>query len=115
MRRFDFARTNEKTNHTLRTPYAKLHTTPYLCSMNITQQQILDALKNVDDPDLKKDIVTLGMVKDIVIDGKNISFSVVLTTPACPMKELIHRACVKAILDYVDKDANVKVNMTANV
>ncbi len=83
--------------------------------MNITKEQVLDALKNVDDPDLKKDIVTLGMVKDIVIDGKNISFSVVLTTPACPMKELIHRACVNAIIHYVDKDANVNVNMTANV
>ena len=83
--------------------------------MNITKEQVLDALKNVDDPDLKKDIVTLGMVKDIVIDGKNISFSVVLTTPACPMKELIQRACVNAIIHYVDKDANVNVNMTATV
>src|SRR5437870_3391752 len=83
--------------------------------MNITKEQILDALKNVDDPDLKKDIVTLGMVKDVEISGKNISFTVVLTTPACPMKELIHRACVNAIIHYVDKDAEVKVNMTANV
>jgi ATP-binding protein involved in chromosome partitioning len=83
--------------------------------MNITKEQVIDALKNVDDPDLKKDIVTLGMVKDVVIDGKNISFSVVLTTPACPMKELIKRACENAITHYVDKEAIVKVNMTANV
>jgi ATP-binding protein involved in chromosome partitioning len=83
--------------------------------MNITREQVLEALKNVDDPDLKKDIVTLGMVKDVVIEGKKISFSVVLTTPACPMKELIHRACVNAIIHYVDKDAEVNVNMTANV
>lgn len=83
--------------------------------MNITKEQVLEALKNVDDPDLKKDIVTLGMVKDIVIEGKKVAFSVVLTTPACPMKELIHRACVNAIIHYVDKDAEVNVNMTANV
>lgn len=81
----------------------------------ITTEQVLDALRNVDDPDLKKDIVTLGMVKDIVIDGKNVSFSVVLTTPACPMKDLIQRASVNAVKYYVDKEANVTANMTSNV
>ncbi|HET6992703.1 MAG TPA: Mrp/NBP35 family ATP-binding protein [Bacteroidia bacterium] len=83
--------------------------------MNITKEKVLEALKNVEDPDLKKDIVTLGMVKDIEIDGKNVSFTVVLTTPACPLKELIQRNCVKAIADFVDKDAVAKVNMTATV
>jgi ATP-binding protein involved in chromosome partitioning len=83
--------------------------------MNITKEQVLEALKNVDDPDLHKDIVTLGMVKDVAVDGKNVSFTVVLTTPACPMKDMIHKACVNAILYYVDKEADVKVNMTATV
>lgn len=83
--------------------------------MSITVQQVIDALKYVDDPDLKKDIVTLGMVKDVEVNGKNVSFTVVLTTPACPLKDLIHNACVNAILHYVDKEAIVKVNMTANV
>lgn len=83
--------------------------------MSITKEQVLDALRNVDDPDLKKDIVTLGMVKDIEISGKNISFTVVLTTPACPMKEAIQRACVNAITYYVDKEAVANVHMTANV
>ncbi|MFL5753408.1 MAG: Mrp/NBP35 family ATP-binding protein [Bacteroidia bacterium] len=83
--------------------------------MNITKEQVLDALKYVDDPDLKKDLVTLGMVKDVVVEGKNVSFTVVLTTPACPMKDMIHKACVNAILHFVDKEANVNVNMTANV
>ncbi len=83
--------------------------------MNITKEKILDALRNVEDPDLKKDLVTLGMVKDIEIEGKNIAFTIVLTTPACPMKELIKRNCEKAITDFVDKDALVKVNMTATV
>jgi len=83
--------------------------------MEITVQKVLDALKYVDDPDLKKDLVTLNMVKDVEVDGKNISFTVVLTTPACPMKDMIHNACMNAVLHYVDKEAKVKINMTANV
>ncbi|HWY34614.1 MAG TPA: iron-sulfur cluster assembly protein, partial [Nitrosopumilaceae archaeon] len=83
--------------------------------MSITKEQIIDALKFVDDPDLKKDIVTLGMVRDVVVEGKNVSFTVVLTTPACPMKEMIHKACVNAVLHFVDKEAIVNVTMTANV
>lgn len=83
--------------------------------MNITKEQVLEALKNVEDPDLKKDLVTLGMIKDLEVDGKNVSFSVVLTTPACPMKAMIHKACVNAVLHYVDAEAKVNVNMTSNV
>ncbi|MEO5571279.1 MAG: Mrp/NBP35 family ATP-binding protein [Bacteroidia bacterium] len=83
--------------------------------MSITKEQVIDALRYVDDPDLKKDLVTLNMVRDVEVSGKDVSFTVVLTTPACPMKEMIHRACVNAIIHYVDKDANVKVNMTSNV
>ncbi len=83
--------------------------------MSATIQQVIDALKYVDDPDLKKDLITLNMVKDIAVNGKNISFTVVLTTPACPMKDMIHNACMNAILHYVDKEANVKINMTSNV
>jgi ATP-binding protein involved in chromosome partitioning len=83
--------------------------------MSATVEKVIEALKYVDDPDLKKDIVTLGMVKDVVVDGKNISFTVVLTTPACPMKDMIHNACMNAVLHYVDKEAKVKINMTANV
>ena len=83
--------------------------------MSITNEQILDALRNVDDPDLKKDLVTLGMIEDLKVEGKNVSFTVMLTTPACPMKEMIHKACVNAVLHFVDKDAIVNVKMSANV
>ena len=83
--------------------------------MPITKEAVIEALKNVDDPDLKKDIVTLGMVKDLVVEGKNVSFTVVLTTPACPMKDMIHKACVNAVIHFVDKEANVNVKMTADV
>jgi len=83
--------------------------------MGITKENVLEALKNVEDPDLKKDLVTLGMIKDLRVDGKNVNFTVVLTTPACPMKDMIHKACVNAVLHFVDKEANVNVNMTADV
>ncbi len=83
--------------------------------MNITKEKVLEALKHVEDPDLKKDLVTLGMIKDLEVDGKNVSFTVVLTTPACPMKELIHKNCVNAILQYIGEEANVNVKMTSDV
>jgi ATP-binding protein involved in chromosome partitioning len=83
--------------------------------MSITKENVLEALKNVEDPDLKKDLVTLGMIKDLQVDGKNVNFTVVLTTPACPMKDMIHKACVNAVLHFVDKEANVNVSMTADV
>ena len=81
----------------------------------ITKEAVLEALSNVQEPDLGKDLVTLNMISDIEIDGKNISFTVILTTPACPLKEMIERACVNAIHLLVAKDAVVKVNLTANV
>src|SRR5215510_11181131 len=80
----------------------------------MTVEKVVDALKNVQEPDLGKDIVTLNMVKDVVIDGNHVSFTVVLTTPACPMKDMIGNACVNAIKLLVNKEANVKVNFTAN-
>jgi ATP-binding protein involved in chromosome partitioning len=81
----------------------------------ITTEKVLLALGQVQEPDLGKDLVTLNMVKDIAIDGMNVSFTVVLTTPACPMKDLIRSACENAIKILVDKNAIPTVNFTANV
>ena len=80
----------------------------------MTNEQILQALSNVQEPDLGKDLVTLNMVKDIVIDGNEVSFTVVLTTPACPLKDLIMNACINAVKLLVNKEAIVKVNFTSN-
>ncbi|HYJ37648.1 MAG TPA: Mrp/NBP35 family ATP-binding protein [Chitinophagaceae bacterium] len=80
----------------------------------MNREQVLNALSNVQEPDLGKDIVTLNMVKDIAINGDDVSFTVVLTTPACPLKDVINNACVNAIKLLVDKNAKVKVNFTAN-
>jgi ATP-binding protein involved in chromosome partitioning len=80
----------------------------------MTEAQVLDALRNVQEPDLGKDLVTLNMIQDLVIDGNNVSFTIVLTTPACPMKDLMSNASKNAIHLLVNKEANVQVNFTAN-
>jgi len=80
----------------------------------MNENDILKALSNVQEPDLGKDIVTLNMVRDIKIDGDNVSFTVVLTTPACPLKDMIQRACMNAVNLMVNKQANVKVNFISN-
>ena len=81
----------------------------------ITQEQIFNALSHVEDPDLKKDLVTLKMIEDLRINGNKVSFSVVLTTPACPMKAMLENACRNAILHFVSKDAELSINMTSRV
>lgn len=83
--------------------------------MNITREQVLKALSYVEDPDLKKDLVTLNMIEDVVIEGNKVSFSVVLTTPACPLKSMIENACRNAILHFVSADAELNINMTSRV
>ncbi len=81
----------------------------------ITKELVLEALKHVEEPDLKKDLVTLNMIEDIKIEGNKVSFSVILTTPACPMKGMIENACRNAILHFVSKEAEVSIHMTSRV
>ncbi len=81
----------------------------------MTEQDILAALRNVQDPDLKKDLVTLRMIENIKIDGKKASFRVVLTTPACPLKNLLKKQCEDAVKKYADPYAEVEVEMTSRV
>jgi len=81
----------------------------------ITREQVLEALSNVEEPDLKKDLVTLNMIQNVHIDGNHVSFSVILTTPACPLKAMIENACRNAIQYFVSKDAIVHIDMTSRV
>ncbi len=80
----------------------------------MTTEDILKALSNVQEPDLGKDLVTLNMVKDIEIDGHKVSFTIVLTTPACPLKDMMKNASINAIKLLADKDAEVTVNFSSN-
>jgi ATP-binding protein involved in chromosome partitioning len=81
----------------------------------ISAEKVLSALRHVQDPDLKKDLVTLGMIKDISVNGLKVAFTVVLTTPACPLKEKIKQDCIDAIHQHVHPGAVVEPFMTANV
>lgn len=81
----------------------------------ITQDKVLKALSTVQEPDLKKDLVTLGMIKDIKISGAIVEFTVILTTPACPLKEVIRKSCEEAIHHHIDSSLQVVVNMIASV
>jgi ATP-binding protein involved in chromosome partitioning len=65
--------------------------------MAIKEDDVLRVLSTVKDPDLGKDLVTLGMIQDLSISGDKVSFSVVLTTPACPLKEMLRKECLDAV------------------
>ena len=66
--------------------------------MQLTETAIMEALRNVQEPELGGDLVTRNMVKDLVIDGSKVAFQIELTTPACPLKDEIE-ARVHAALD----------------
>ncbi len=83
--------------------------------MSFSKEDVLNALRHVDDPDLHKDLVTLGMIEDIKTEGNTLSFSVCLTTPACPLKEHIETACRNAIAHFIGEDIDVKILMTSRV
>ena len=79
----------------------------------ITTTQIEMALSHVDDPDLGRSLTELGMIENIKVEGQKVSFDLVLTTPACPMKKKMSDDCVAAIHEYVDRNAEVTVNLTS--
>jgi ATP-binding protein involved in chromosome partitioning len=83
--------------------------------MPFTQEDIINALRHVDDPDIKKDLVTLNMISQVELDGNKVSFKVTLTTPACPLKEKIKKDCVDAVHQYVNAELEVSIEMDANV
>lgn len=78
----------------------------------LNQETILNSLKSIIDPDLHKDIVTLGFVKNITIDKGDVSFDIALTTPACPIKEEFKNKAQEAV-KKIPGVASVKVNMTS--
>ncbi len=61
------------------------------------ERQVLNALSKVEDPELKRDIVSLGMIRDLKIENGNVSFRFVLTTPACPLANSLNEAARKAV------------------
>ena len=82
-------------------------------STSLTPNQILDALRPIVDPDFKKSIVDLGFIKDLRIDNTAVSFSIELTTPACPIKAEFEREAKERVL-ALEGVSDVAVTMTAN-
>lgn len=83
--------------------------------LSIKKEDILRALSTVQEPDLKKDLVTLNMIQNIELGIGEVRFTVVLTTPACPLKEKIRKDCTEAIHRHVDNTLRVTIDMTADV
>jgi ATP-binding protein involved in chromosome partitioning len=79
-----------------------------------TTESVLNALKKVQDPELHKDIVSLGMVKDLAVQNGKVSFTVELTTPACPLRERIEEDCKNA-LSAVDGVTDLDISFGAQV
>ena len=82
--------------------------------MATTEAAVLDALRGVQDPDLHKDIVKLGFVKNLKIDGGRVAFTIELTTPACPVKDLM-RDQARALVAALPNVTAVDIEMTAQV
>jgi len=78
------------------------------------ESAVLDALKVVRDPDLQRDIVSLGFIKDLKIDGGRVAFTIELTTPACPVKEQMRQQARAAVMELAGVSA-VDVQMSAKV
>lgn len=83
--------------------------------MKLTQEAVIQALSTVIEPDFKKDLISLNMIRDIVIDGNKLTFKVVLTTPACPLKDRIERECREAIEAHIEGRPEVEIEMIAEV
>ena len=80
----------------------------------VTTEQILNALRTVQDPDLKRDIVELGFVKNLTVQGGRVAFTIELTTPACPVRDLLKDQAREAV-SAVPGVSDVQVSMSAQV
>jgi ATP-binding protein involved in chromosome partitioning len=82
--------------------------------VSVTEEQVLSVLRDVQDPDLHKDIVTLGFVKEVRIDSGEVDFTIELTTPACPVKDDLKRQAEEKVSGLAGVKA-ARAKMTANV
>ncbi len=83
--------------------------------MSISQEAVLKALSHVNDPDIKKDLVSLNMISQISTTESSVRFKLTLTTPACPLKEKIKNDCVEAINTHIGQNVAVEIDLDASV
>lgn len=82
--------------------------------MPVTTEVVMAALSKVEEPELHKDLITLNMVQDLKIEGGKVSFEIVLTTPACPLRTRIEKEARQAVLEVAGV-SDVEIRMNANV
>jgi len=82
--------------------------------MSVTERQVLDSLAEVQDPDLNEDIVSLGFVKEVRIEGSEVDFTIELTTPACPVKDKLKAEAEEKVAALPGVSA-ARARMTARV
>src|SRR6202171_5492725 len=82
--------------------------------MHVEQAPVLEALKIVKDPDLHRDIVSLGFIKELRLDEGRVAFTIELTTPACPVKDQMRDQARAAVMQLAGVTA-VEVTMSARV
>jgi ATP-binding protein involved in chromosome partitioning len=80
----------------------------------ITNEQVLDALRTVQDPELGEDLVSLGMIRDLRVEGDKIQFTLVLTTPICPLGMEFQERCEEAVR-RLPGVRDVAITMSADV
>jgi len=85
-----------------------------MTNQQVLQDAVLAALSTVDDPDLKKDLVSLKMIHDLKVEGGAVSFTIMLTTPACPMKDTMKNDSIAAVM-AVPGVESVDVKLDATV
>lgn len=81
---------------------------------SVTREAVLGALGKVQEPELRRDLVSLGMIEDLVIEGARVAFTIVLTTPACPLKSQIEREATEAV-QAIPGVEDVKINLISRV
>lgn len=81
----------------------------------LNQENVLDALRAVKDPDLHKDIVTLNFIKDLKIENRDVSFTIELTTPSCPVKDQFKQDAEAVIRNAIADVGKVSITLSSNV
>jgi ATP-binding protein involved in chromosome partitioning len=81
----------------------------------ITKQQVEDALATVIEPELHKDLITLNFIRDISIEGNDISFTIMLTTPACPLKDVLENESAAAIRSHIPEVGKIDIKFDSEV
>ncbi len=81
----------------------------------LNEENVLEALKGVRDPDLHRDIVSLNFIKNLRIAGAAVSFDIELTTPSCPVRDELRKQAEQAVRENLAGVESVAITMTSNV